>query len=705
MTTWDHVQAYIAAGLSIIPIRTDGSKAPIGDWKQRQTERITLDEAQGIWDKRKPPGVAVICGAVSGNLEVLDFDAPGAFDSWKEIVDQDAPGLLDALPVHKTPKGFGRHVFITREFPPAPSQKLARKIRDGEDILMIETKGEAGYIILPGSPRGAHPSGNTYEHAWGPELGDVDERRPITDAEYEVLISAAKALNEVADPRPAEERGTGTAYDPDVGVDTTTDDGILGVRPGTRYASQTSWTEIMEGAGWTFGRDMVHEGRPFKTWYRPGGGKDSPHATTGRVSSNYTPGEDLLYVWGERCPIPVGSYGKFKAYAWLHHKGDYSAAARHIVKNFPLEPEEALPDELAEAFTQEWAELQRQPRTEPVLETQYNQKLRAAKQNQPSVQQLWKHTRRDFESEDADRKNGRYLTALVRLLGHHHFAARATAQALHDWFLSRTDPGGFAGVTADMVLDRIAWLRRHPLLSEDDAVRKYEHETSIKEAVPESGDEEADAERKRKYHLAEASKLLGLVDAAGEPQIRRFYSTIATEGLYFLEVEGIDRPVSLGPIDNVTSFARFSNRLRDRISRRIPEASRAKMEWASCQDHLFAVREVEDPVNEAFLEKVQGYLDYDGGNTCVDDLSPEDELSDGKATRMLKREPFTSEGRVYIHLGEFQKWLQMSRDETRTQDDIVKLMKEAGFSRGQLYTPTPDGFARVRYWSVAAGLL
>ena len=81
-------QRYLAAGLSIIPVKTDGSKAPASDvlpkefdpkdqrlkatWKPFQSRQATEDDLQR-WSSK---GIAIVCGAVSGSLEVIDNDDP-----------------------------------------------------------------------------------------------------------------------------------------------------------------------------------------------------------------------------------------------------------------------------------------------------------------------------------------------------------------------------------------------------------------------------------------------------------------------------------------------------------------------------------------------------------------------------------------------------------------------------------------------------
>ena len=77
---------YQDAGLQVIPIRTDGSKAPAcAEWRKYQSPecRPDIDSLFG-----RQVGVAVLCGKASGNLEVIDFDEVGLFDSFAEVVEQ-----------------------------------------------------------------------------------------------------------------------------------------------------------------------------------------------------------------------------------------------------------------------------------------------------------------------------------------------------------------------------------------------------------------------------------------------------------------------------------------------------------------------------------------------------------------------------------------------------------------------------------------
>src|SRR5436305_580206 len=102
----DHAIEYLRAGFSLIPIRRDGSKAPAGNLLPRKIidpdtgkckstwdpfkERLpTEDELRSWFDRQDPLGIALICGAVSRHLELIDFDhgAETTFRAWCEMVE------------------------------------------------------------------------------------------------------------------------------------------------------------------------------------------------------------------------------------------------------------------------------------------------------------------------------------------------------------------------------------------------------------------------------------------------------------------------------------------------------------------------------------------------------------------------------------------------------------------------------------------
>src|SRR5438067_13620377 len=69
----DGAQQWHAAGCSIIPVKADGSKSPLIEWRTFQRTRAT-DEQVRRWFSDEHPGIGVVCGHISGNLEMLEFE-------------------------------------------------------------------------------------------------------------------------------------------------------------------------------------------------------------------------------------------------------------------------------------------------------------------------------------------------------------------------------------------------------------------------------------------------------------------------------------------------------------------------------------------------------------------------------------------------------------------------------------------------------
>src|SRR5262245_13718779 len=78
----DAALAYLRAGLTVIPIKADGSKAPaVSTWKEYATA-LPSEAAVRSWWREGTAGIGVVGGAVSGNLECLDFDRGELFAPW-----------------------------------------------------------------------------------------------------------------------------------------------------------------------------------------------------------------------------------------------------------------------------------------------------------------------------------------------------------------------------------------------------------------------------------------------------------------------------------------------------------------------------------------------------------------------------------------------------------------------------------------------
>jgi hypothetical protein len=238
-------QRLLAAGLSIIPISADGTKAPAGrllprdphtgeaTWKTYQARLATPDELHR-WVSSGRVGLAILGGAISGNLEILDFDAADLFAPWCELVDSLGPGLVERLPVVNTPSD-GRHVYYRCETIEG-NQKLAQHLgADRRPKTAIETRGEGGYVLAPGCPLAGHPRHKPYILLDG-DLADIPV---MTPPERRMLLNAARTFN---------------AYVPPERLLSAPSSGPrpqgLGERPGDIFARQATWEEVLLPHGW-----------------------------------------------------------------------------------------------------------------------------------------------------------------------------------------------------------------------------------------------------------------------------------------------------------------------------------------------------------------------------------------------------------------------------------------------------------------------
>lgn len=300
-----NARRYSACGLSVIPIRTDGSKAPAVEWKAYQTNRADEKVFHDWYSTANNYGIGIVCGGVSGSLEVIDFDDASTLKPWLQfIINSGAKDLANRLVINKTPKGY--HALYRCPGAIEPNRKLARRKGEGGDaIVLIETRGEGGYVIAPGSPTSCHPSNLPYTVA----RGTLESIPVLTADERDLLIEAAVSFNELFDP----------IYTPKASAT----DG--GVRPGDEFNSRANWdTDVLAKAGWK----KIKQTGEASQWIRPGSNSKAPHATLNHANS------DRMYVFSSRChPLEAGrSYDKYQAYALLFHDGNFAEASKALSK-------------------------------------------------------------------------------------------------------------------------------------------------------------------------------------------------------------------------------------------------------------------------------------------------------------------------------------------------------------------------------------
>ena len=169
---------YRAAGLSVIPV--DQGKKPLCAWKPFQEQPANKTLIQEWFRNQAHPNLGIVCGQVSGGLLVLDFDQEAlvTYRHWRKAVGH----LAEKLPAVRTGKGV--HVYM-RTVAPGGNRRLAM---NAAGRVLIETRGEGGYVIAPPS---RHSSGRPYRWVQGSHLIPR-----ISAGARDSVLEAAIALDE-----------------------------------------------------------------------------------------------------------------------------------------------------------------------------------------------------------------------------------------------------------------------------------------------------------------------------------------------------------------------------------------------------------------------------------------------------------------------------------------------------------------------------
>ena len=134
----DIVLDYLNAGLSVLPANPQLKYAALQHWKAYQ-HRLPTPSEVNAWFSNGQTGLCIVAGAVSGNLEMIDFDLEAElFEPWRERVKEAAPDLLDSVVIESSQSG-GRHVIYRCDAPVCGSLKLAQRkisVPSGEEVII-----------------------------------------------------------------------------------------------------------------------------------------------------------------------------------------------------------------------------------------------------------------------------------------------------------------------------------------------------------------------------------------------------------------------------------------------------------------------------------------------------------------------------------------------------------------------------------------
>ena len=182
-------------------VRVLGGADQVWQEKHQRLERVSktpYELFQILYYFRENPaiGIAIVCGQVSGNLEVIDIDAKNdpsndLFMLFCSRVEEQLPGFITEQAVLATTRNGGFHVFYRS---PAAARSLvlagqqatdAERLSDPGDRtrILIETRGNGGYVLV------APSAGYNFLQ------GDLQNIASISQAQRQILLDVARSSN------------------------------------------------------------------------------------------------------------------------------------------------------------------------------------------------------------------------------------------------------------------------------------------------------------------------------------------------------------------------------------------------------------------------------------------------------------------------------------------------------------------------------
>lgn len=172
-TTLSFALAYRKLGWSVFPLQNKSKKPAIGSWEPYQHRLATEAEIRAWWTN-SDKGIAIVTGAISGDLLVLDCDPRHDGD----LTLANMPRCTTDCPTVKT-GGGGSHFYYH-----TPS-KCVPAIAQGLDV-----KGEGGYVVAPPS---IHPD-TGIAYAWYPDANPYKVMIPPPPDWLTALLTKYKSL-------------------------------------------------------------------------------------------------------------------------------------------------------------------------------------------------------------------------------------------------------------------------------------------------------------------------------------------------------------------------------------------------------------------------------------------------------------------------------------------------------------------------------
>jgi len=315
---WQEIEQLLDHGINLIPVRDKDdiykgklyeAKTPYAEWKQYQYEfidrAILFDQMANKYDTT---AIAMVCGAVSGNLEVIDFDTkyyPGIDAIVLTAMEAMFPDIYAKLRRHRTRSGGVHLVYRIADQEVPASTHLANRTKSQAEIdaapnnkkkyvTYIETRGTGGLATAP------------------PSLGyavlNNISIQTITWEERCAIIEFCKAYNEYfPDEKP---------YTPPKSELNYYDE-----NPFEHYNRTVDPVELLTTYGWTY----VRKHGDYVWFTRPGGRRGEVHAGFNTLKCTYR-------VWGTKADLDSErSYTPSTILSHYAFNDDKGATYAHLV--------------------------------------------------------------------------------------------------------------------------------------------------------------------------------------------------------------------------------------------------------------------------------------------------------------------------------------------------------------------------------------
>jgi replicative DNA helicase len=311
----DEALDYLRAGLQAIPAAFD--KRPLGKWTELQKSLLTesqLKERFTLYNQtNQVKAIGFLTGKVSGSLEVVDVDCKyditgNLYPDLKKLIDDNLPELASAFPIIQT-RSKGYHIYY-RCPTIAGNQKLARRPATAEEVeknpkekalVLIETRGEGGFIVAPPTPD------------YTMVQGSFDSIPEITPEERNCLLSVCRSFNEEPEAEPT----------PHATYQARTGNPSDGTSPFASYNQNGEVVSLLERHGWSI---AFRQGQKVHL-KRPGNSET-------KTSGNFHEGLRKFYVFSSSTVFePEKAYSPADVFMLLECNNNKSEAARRLLSD------------------------------------------------------------------------------------------------------------------------------------------------------------------------------------------------------------------------------------------------------------------------------------------------------------------------------------------------------------------------------------